>query len=97
MTAELAIPVTRFCAQRDSVCAQSSSFFVTAKMVNNCCVCGCTNYVGKKPGLRFFRFPLADKERCKRWTIAVRRENWEPKKHSRICGEHFVTGWLSSI
>ena len=43
----------------------------TAGMVNNCCVCGCTNYVGKKPGLRFFRFPLLDKERNAKWTAAV--------------------------
>lgn len=31
---------------------------------------------GKKPGLKFFRFPLAEKERCARWTAAVRRKNW---------------------
>ena len=47
-------------------------------MVNNCCVCGCTNYVGKKPGLRFFRFPLLDKERNAKWISAVRRVNWMP-------------------
>ena len=64
----------------------------TAGMVNNCCVCGCTIYVGKKPGLRFFRFPLLDKERNAKWTAAVRRVNWMPTKHTRICGEHFVTG-----
>ena len=63
-------------------------------MVNNCCVCGCTNYVGKKPGLRFFRFPLSDKARCARWAAAVRRVGWEPKKYMRICGEHFVTGMI---
>ena len=29
-------------------------------MVNNCCVVGCTNYVGKKKkGLSFYRFPVA--------------------------------------
>ena len=27
-------------------------------MVNSCCVVGCSNRVGKVPGLRFFRFPL---------------------------------------
>ena len=47
-------------------------------MVNNCCVCGCTNYVGKKPGLRFFCFPLLDKERNAKWIAAVRRVNWMP-------------------
>ena len=31
----------------------------------------CTNYVGKKPGLRFFRFLLLDRERNAKWTAAV--------------------------
>ena len=33
------------------------------KMVNNCCIVGCTNYVGKKPGLRFYSFPSDTAER----------------------------------
>ena len=65
---------------------------VTTAMVNNCCVCGCKNYVGKRQGLRFFRFPLAHKERCAKWAAAVRRQNWQPTKSSRICNEHFVSG-----
>ena len=42
-------------------------------MVNNCVAFGCKNYVGKKEGLSFFRFPLNDRERCDKWTAAVRR------------------------
>ena len=61
-------------------------------MVNNCCVVGCKNYVGKKKGLSFYRFPLSDKERCSKWEAAVRRKDWTPKPSSRICNEHFVTG-----
>ena len=41
---------------------------VAWKMVNNCLAFGCKNYVGKKEGLRFFRFPLNDQERCSKWT-----------------------------
>ena len=33
------------------------------KMVNNCCIVGCTNYVGKKPGLHFYSFPSDTAER----------------------------------
>ena len=67
-------------------------------MVNHCVVVGCTNYVGKKPGLRFYRFP-ADREfeRRRKWTAAVRRVNWSPGKHARICGEHFITGIYSVL
>ena len=66
-------------------------------MVKNCCVFGCKNYVGEKEGLRFFRFPLGDKERCAKWTAAVRKEAWQSKKSTRICNEHFITGRLTKI
>ena len=61
-------------------------------MVNYCCVVGCTNRVGKKVGLRFFRFPLREKERCARWTAAVPRLDWTPGIDTRICNEHFAIG-----
>ena len=63
------------------------------KMVNNCCVVGCTNYVGKKPGLRFYSFP-SDTQRREKWVAAVRRKDWQPSKYTRICNEHFITGKL---
>ena len=31
-------------------------------------------------------------ERKKRWILAVRRKSWNPTKHTRICGDHFVSG-----
>ena len=66
----------------------------TGEMVKNCCVFGCKKYIEKKEGLRFFRFPLADKGRCAKWTAAVRREAWQP---TQICNEHFITGRLTRI
>ena len=62
------------------------------KMVNSCCVVGCTNRVGKAAGLRFFRFPTSDRARCARWVAAVRRSSWKPTDSSRICSAHFVNG-----
>ena len=44
----------------------------------HCVAFGCKNYVGKKEGLRFFRFPLNDQERCSKWTAAVKRAHWRP-------------------
>ena len=32
-------------------------------MVNHCSIVGCSNRVGKKEGLSFYRFPLGDKNR----------------------------------
>ena len=66
-------------------------------MVNHCSVVGCSNRVGKKEGLSFYRFPLGDKDRCNRWVAAVRRVDWKPSVHSRICNEHFITGKLHEV
>ncbi|XP_049954783.1 uncharacterized protein LOC126470814 [Schistocerca serialis cubense] len=57
-------------------------------MVNKCCVPGCTgNYrTGKK--ISVFRFPK-DAELRKKWTHAIRRQNFTPSEHSVVCQEHF--------
>ena len=61
-------------------------------MVVSCCAYGCRNRHGERPGLGFFRFPTLPSERRKKWILAVRRKDWQPAKHSRICGDHFVSG-----
>ena len=38
-----------------------------------------------------FRFPT-DPSRRDAWVRAVRRENWTPSEHSRICKLHFISG-----
>ena len=49
---------------------------------------GCRNRHGEWPGLGFSSEP---EERRKRWIYAVRKD-WKPAtKHTRICGEHFVS------
>ena len=50
------------------------------KMVQSCCAFGCTNRSGE-----------GKVERRTRWIAAVRREDWQPNQHSRICSAHFVT------
>ena len=66
-------------------------------MVNHCSVVGCSNRVGKKERLSFYRFPLGDKDRCNRWVAAVCHVDWKPSVHSRICNEHFITGKLHEV
>ena len=62
-----------------------------AKMVNNCCVVGCTNTLGRQMdfvsiGCRW----LIEVEQQK--AAAVRRDPSESKAHTRICGDHFKAG-----
>ena len=44
-----------------------------ANVDTNCCVVECYNSVKKKPGLRFFSFPVPvrDKSKFQRWVTAV--------------------------
>ena len=62
-----------------------------------CSAVGCQNCQNRdgKRGVKFYRFPK-NEERCKKWIIKVNRlENgtlWNPRKHSRLCSEHFIGG-----
>ena len=60
-------------------------------MVWRCCTFGCRNRGGQRLGLGFYRFPFKNEGRLRRWIQAVRREDWQPSKYSRICGDHFVS------
>ena len=40
-------------------------------MVNSCYVVGCSNRVEKVPGVRFYRFPHSDSERCAALLVLV--------------------------
>ena len=62
------------------------------EMVLNCCAFGCTNRGGQRLGLGFHWFPFKNEGRLRRWIQAVRREDWQPSKYWRICGDHFVSG-----
>ncbi|XP_064608994.1 uncharacterized protein LOC135473107 [Liolophura sinensis] len=61
--------------------------------MHNCCVVGCkhnSNHV-KANGqrYRFFRIP-SDSSMRKQWMAKINRADFVPKKHSRVCDEHFV-------
>ena len=45
----------------------------------------------KNDKVRFHSFPFANEELFKKWLVAMRREDFVPTKHSRICGDHFTS------
>ena len=61
-------------------------------MVVSCCAFGCKNRHGERTGLGFYRFPITDRARRLKWIKALKRQNWIPTVHSRICGDHFISG-----
>ncbi|XP_046995409.1 THAP domain-containing protein 2-like isoform X10 [Schistocerca americana] len=52
-----------------------------------CVASGCTNRSGKS-AVTFHSFPK-DSARKSLWIKALRRIDWKPTKHSRICSVHF--------
>ena len=71
------------CGQVTPTGGRLTAVFIV-KMPKNCCVVSCTNWLGKKKGLKFFRFPLSDEECCKKWTAAARREQWQLRKSNEV-------------
>ena len=65
-------------------------------MPSSCCAIDCVSRYSKKKGVKLFRIPsgksVARKKKRRAWIRAIRRENWVPNKHSRICGLHFISG-----
>ena len=56
-----------------------------------CAAWGCDQRFTKEAGISFHTFPLKDKERLKNLLIAMRRDDFKPTMHSRICSKHFLT------
>lgn len=56
-----------------------------------CCVPGCENDQRDKAcaDLHWHTFPLSDKKLLSAWLARIRRKDFMPNKHSRICSEHF--------
>ncbi|XP_065668173.1 THAP domain-containing protein 2-like [Hydra vulgaris] len=59
-------------------------------MVNSCAAAGCTNRAMKNDNRAFHKFPINNRELCKRWIVAIKRETFIPTEHSRICSDHFL-------
>ncbi|XP_062298593.1 THAP domain-containing protein 5-like [Scomber scombrus] len=55
-----------------------------------CAAFGCTSRYIKDSGIQLFRFPFRDQPRLKQWVINIRRKDWTPNMHSRMCSVHFT-------
>ncbi|KAI5706041.1 hypothetical protein M8J75_004328 [Diaphorina citri] len=57
-------------------------------MVKSCCAYGCTNRQKTGSGITFHSFP-SDVELKRKWVKAIRRQGFEPSRHTVICSSHF--------
>ena len=52
---------------------------------------GCRKNRGREClGLGFYRFPSKNEDRRRRWSQVIRREDCQPTKYSRFCGDHIT-------
>lgn len=80
------------CAKNVIIRIGHAHWLAEKKMVVSYCVVGCRNRHGEWKGLGFYRIPMIPEKRKKSWIAAIKKKNWNPVKHLRICGDHFVTG-----
>ena len=59
-------------------------------MSTSCSAYECTNRHFKGTTVIFHRFPLNDKELCKKWLVASKRDEFIPTSGSYICSDHFT-------
>ncbi|KAJ3661786.1 hypothetical protein Zmor_006170 [Zophobas morio] len=57
-------------------------------MVISCSAYGCTNRQKKGVDISFHSFP-SDTILRQQWIIAMKRQNFQPSKYSKLCSEHF--------
>ena len=55
-----------------------------------CCVYNCPNKQTPNCNIYFHCFPLTNAELTARWVHVIRRNNFKPNEHSRICQFHFL-------
>lgn len=60
-------------------------------MPAHCCAYGCKNRQIPGVDLKFYRIPRDHHLRAK-WVSAIKRDDWKPTEHSRICSKHFING-----
>eukprot|EP00105_Crassostrea_gigas_P027917 XP_011449409.1 PREDICTED: THAP domain-containing protein 1-like [Crassostrea gigas] len=60
-------------------------------MPAHCCAYGCKSRQTAGENIKFFRIPKDEHLRAK-WISAIKRDDWEPSDHTRICSKHFING-----
>ena len=66
-------------------------------LVSSCCAKGCKNRFGSYKGLGFFRVLSTQTDWGCKWVVAIKKKAWRPKKHDRICGDHFISGKFTTF
>jgi len=67
-------------------------------MVKSCAAYACSNRFVKGSSIHFHKFPIENSNLCRSWTIALKRDNFKPSKHSFLCSKHFLSSdYVSSI
>ncbi|XP_040563695.1 THAP domain-containing protein 1-like [Lepeophtheirus salmonis] len=56
----------------------------------SCLAFGCKNKYAAGNSISYHRFPTQDPERCRQWVRNLKRDDFTPKKFSRIYSEHFT-------
>ncbi len=77
----------------------SVSAVQSAAMVNKCAAVGCrTGYLEQEPRkTRLFRFPLENAELLEQWLGQLKRADFRPSEHSRLCALHFDEGDFETV
>lgn len=65
--------------------------FCLGTMPVSCCVINCVRGFEKGSGITFLRIPDREPKRSA-WINAIRRKNWVPSEHGRVCSVHFLLG-----
>lgn len=58
-------------------------------MPSYCSAYDCNNRGDRTKNISFHSFPLKNDKLLKDWMVKIKRDNFTPKKHSKICSEHF--------
>ena len=60
-------------------------------MLTSCSAYNCTNRHFKRTTMVFHRFPVNDKELCKKWLAASKRDGFVLTSACYICSDHFTS------
>lgn len=79
-------------------CLRRNNIQHTTEMPQTCVAFGCSLRSGTNELslVKFYRFHKS-LERKNRWVQAVKRRDWNPTTHSRVCSKHFVTNKQKKI
>ena len=61
-----------------------------SKSGTQCVAFGCNNRRGEDDNISFHSFP-SDNDLRSKWINALKRKNFTPSKHSRLCSCHFLS------